>query len=115
MKFWGYQRFLFTGEMYVPTTDTQSEDAAMTYIKDIKFDFMSSPATPRQVIIADEPFPTSARIVAVVDRYGMPPMIGAEWTITSVEPVFNPFRGTDMYQHLAALYKASDFGYPVAR
>lgn len=115
MKFWGYQRYNFTGEMWLPQTDTSSEEPVLTFVKDVNFDFMSSAATPRQVIIAEEPFPTSAAIMAVRDRNGVEPMPLAEWTITSVEPVFNPFRGTDLYQHLAALRKASDFGYEVAR
>lgn len=115
MKFWGYQRFYFTGEMWIPQVDVTEEEPVLTYVKDIVFDFASDPSTPRQVIVSEEPFPTTAVVLGVRDRNGVQPMPLAEWTITSVEPVINPFRGTDLYRHQAALRRVSDFGYEVAR
>lgn len=115
MKFWGYQRFYFSGQMYLPQDDPLQDQPVMTYIKDIVFDFASDPSTPRQVIIAEEPFPTLTTITGVRDRNGLEFMPLAEWTITSVEPVINLFRGVDLYRHQAALAKVSDFGYEVAR
>lgn len=115
MKFTGYQRFYFTGQLFIPMVDPNQEALVMTYVKDIKFDFSSDPTSPRQVILADEPFPTTAQITGMRDRYGADIMPLAEWTITSVEPLINAVRGIELYRMQAALSKASDFGYEIAR
>jgi hypothetical protein len=115
MKFYAFQRYNFTGQMYLPQDDPLQDQPVLTFIKDIVFDFASDPATPRQVIISEEPLPTLTQITGVKDRYGNFPMPLAEWTVTGIEPVFDMFGGKELYRHLAALSKTSDFGYEVAR
>lgn len=115
MQFWGYQRYHFTGQLWIMKDDPREEQPVLTYEKDITFGFSGDPSTPRQVVMCPEPIPSTSVITGVTDRYDKAPMPGAEWTITTVEPVIDLVGGTQMYRHQAALSKTSDFGYLIAR
>lgn len=108
-----YKRYPFKGMMYLPLEDpsSQSNIPILTYIKDVEFDFASDPSTPRSVILCEEPLPQSAVISAVVDQFDVQPLPGAEYTITTVEPLINVFGQRDLYRHQAALRAPLDFGY----
>lgn len=116
MKLLGFKRFPFKGQMWLPKEDEQSQNANIFYEfeKDVMFDFSDDPSAPRQLFVSDEPFPVSARILVVTDRYGTEPVPGAQWTVTTIEPIINVFGFGEGFRHQAALTEQPKFGYEVA-
>lgn len=108
-----YRRFEFVGSMYLPLEDptSQTNTPLSTYIKDVRFDFAADPSAPRSVMVSDEPFPQSARILFVKDKFDKELLEGAIFTVTGAEAVLDNFGQRIFYRHQVALAEALNFGY----
>lgn len=117
MKLLAYLRFNFTGDLWLPMADPNSTtgEPVMTKEKEIRFNFMDDPNAPRQIIVAEEPFPTTSQVMAVKDRRGEYPIPGAIWTVTSIEPVISTLGTREVYRHQVALAEPPNFGYDIVR
>lgn len=111
MRLHAYKRFRFTAQFHLPLEDPNSDTPTLTFIKDVAIDFTNDPSTPRQVIVCAEPLPSAGVLTAIKDPYGNEAVPGGEWTITTAEPVFNPFGFRELFRMQAALRNQPNYGY----
>lgn len=111
MQIHAYVRFRYTAQMYLPLEDPNSDQPVLTYIKDVNVEFTNDPNTPRQVIVCEEPLPRRTELTGLMDRYGVQPVPGGIWTITSIEPVINTFGFRELFRMQAAMANNPNFGY----
>lgn len=111
MQLYAYKRFRYTAQFHLPLADPNSDTPVLTFIKDVHVDFTNDPNSPKQVIVCEEPLPSAGVLTAMTDPYGNELIPGGEWTITTIEPVFNPLGFRELFKMQVNMRTKPDFGY----
>lgn len=113
MKTLAIKRYQFSGYLSIPKENMSntSADHILVREKEIRFNFSGDPSAPRMVVVGSEPWPAKSVISDIKNRWGEEILQGAEFTVTTVQPILSMFGRVDGYKHQVALRDAPTFGY----